>query len=46
VAVAETRLPGASDARTVNASHTALLFSARAARYACAFLKHGRFSGV
>lgn len=46
VAVAETCLPGASDTRLVGASHTALLFSARAARHVCAFLRHGRFTGA
>jgi len=46
VAVAETHLPGAGDTRVVGASHTALLFSARAARYVCAFLKRGRFTAA
>jgi len=43
VAVAETRLAGASDAITLNVSHTGLLFSARAAAQALHFLTTGRF---
>lgn len=43
VAVAETQLPGISDHCTVAASHTALLFSERAA-LTVHFLQHGRFS--
>lgn len=46
VAVAETRLPGASDTRTVNVSHFGLLFSTRTAHHLCTFLKHGRFAGA
>ena len=45
VAVAETRLPGLADHVVVRASHTGLLFSAAAARYAIAFLRHGQFQG-
>lgn len=44
VAVAETRLPGISDHATVRASHTALLFSERAAALTVRFLREGRFS--
>lgn len=44
VAVAETRLPGISDHCTVAASHTALLFSERAAALTAHFLRHGHFA--
>jgi pimeloyl-ACP methyl ester carboxylesterase len=44
VAVAETRLPGIADHITVRASHTALLFSERAAALTVQFLREGRFS--
>ncbi|MCA1714594.1 MAG: alpha/beta hydrolase [Gammaproteobacteria bacterium] len=44
VAVEETRLPGLADHVVVEASHSGLLFSAEAAQYAIAFLRHGRFS--
>ncbi|MBK9654779.1 MAG: alpha/beta fold hydrolase [Rhodanobacteraceae bacterium] len=44
VAVAETRLPGISDHATVRASHTALLFSERAAALTVRFLRNGRFA--
>ncbi len=43
VAVAETRLPGISDHATVRASHTALLFSERAAALTVRFLRAGSF---
>lgn len=43
VAVAETRLPGLADHVVVAASHSGLLFSAEAAQYVVAFLRHGRF---
>jgi pimeloyl-ACP methyl ester carboxylesterase len=43
VAVAETRLGGISDHITVAASHTALLFSSRAAALTAQFLEHGHF---
>jgi len=43
VAVAETRLPGIADHVTVRASHTALLFSERAAAQTVHFLREGRF---
>jgi len=45
VAVEETRLPGLADHVVVRASHTGLLFSAEAARYAIAFLRRGQFQG-
>jgi len=44
VAVAETRLPGIADHVTVRASHTALLFSERAAALTVQFLREGRFA--
>jgi pimeloyl-ACP methyl ester carboxylesterase len=44
VAVAETRLPGIDDHVTVRASHTALLFSERAAALTVHFLREGRFA--
>lgn len=43
VAVAETRLPGLADHVVIPASHTGLLFSARAAHQAAGFLRTGRF---
>ena len=43
VAVAETRLPGIADHTIVRASHTALLFSERAAAQTVHFLREGRF---
>ncbi|HVR81245.1 MAG TPA: alpha/beta hydrolase [Luteimonas sp.] len=43
VAVAETQLPGLADHVVVNASHSGLLFSAEAAQYVVAFLRHGHF---
>ncbi len=43
VAVEETRLPGLTDHVVVDASHSGLLFSADAAQYAIAFLRHGHF---
>ncbi len=43
VAVAETRLPGASDHLTLPVSHTGLLFSHRTAQATCRFLRTGRF---
>jgi pimeloyl-ACP methyl ester carboxylesterase len=44
VAVAETRLPGITDHVSVRASHTALLFSERAAALTVNFLREGRFA--
>lgn len=44
VAVAETRLAGIADHVSVRASHTALLFSERAAALTVQFLRTGRFS--
>ena len=44
VAVAETRLPGIHDHATVRASHTALLFSERAAALTVRFLREGSFA--
>jgi pimeloyl-ACP methyl ester carboxylesterase len=44
VSVAETRLPGIADHRTVAASHTGLLFSSAAADLTVAFLRDGRFA--
>ncbi|MFO1400195.1 MAG: hypothetical protein U1F30_03105 [Steroidobacteraceae bacterium] len=43
VAVAETRLPGASAHLTLPVSHTGMLLSARVAREVGSFLDHGRF---
>lgn len=43
VALAETRLPGLAAHCRVHASHTGLVFSARAARQAAAFLRAGVF---
>ncbi|TWH15308.1 MULTISPECIES: alpha/beta hydrolase [Pseudoxanthomonas] len=43
VALAETRLPGASAYCRVRASHTGLVFSAEAARQVAAFLRAGAF---
>ncbi len=43
VAVAETRLPGIADHRTVAVSHTGLLLSAEVAELTAAFLRNGRF---
>lgn len=43
VAVAETQLPALADHVVVDASHSGLLFSAAAAQYTIAFLRHGRF---
>lgn len=44
VAVEETRLPGLTDHRVVDATHTGLLFSAEVAHHAAHFLRHGRFA--
>lgn len=44
VAVAETRLAGITDHATVRASHTALLFSERAAALTVRFLREGSFA--
>jgi len=44
VAVSETRLPGATDFRTMPVGHMGLLMSARVARETSQFLKDGRFS--
>jgi pimeloyl-ACP methyl ester carboxylesterase len=44
VALSETRLPGATDHIALPASHMGMLLSARVAREAGAFLKHGHFS--
>ena len=44
IAVSETRLPGASDAITVPATHMGLLVSARTARETATFLRDGHFS--
>jgi len=46
VSVDETRSPALADHVVVAASHSGLLFSAQAARYAIAFLRHGRFEPV
>lgn len=43
VAVAETRLPGARDTLRLPVSHSQMLLSARCAREAAHFLRHGRF---
>ncbi len=43
VAVAETRLPGATAHITLPVSHTGMLLSARVAREVGSFLDHGRF---
>jgi len=43
VAVAETRLPGATAHLTLPVSHTGMLLSARVAREVGSFLEHGRF---
>ena len=43
VAVAETRLPGATAHLTLPVSHTGMLLSARVAREVGSFLDHGRF---
>jgi pimeloyl-ACP methyl ester carboxylesterase len=43
VAVAETRLPGATAHLTLPVSHTGILLSARVAREVGSFLAHGRF---
>ena len=43
VTVEETRMPGASDWIALDVSHSSMLFSAGAARQACAFLQHGHF---
>jgi len=43
VAVAETRLPGATAHLTLPVSHTGMLLSARVAREVGSFLAHGRF---
>ena len=44
VSVEETQLPGISDHRTVDASHTGLLFSSEVADLTMAFLRDGRFA--
>lgn len=44
VALAETGLAGATDRITLHLSHTALVFSRRAAEQVCHFLEHGRFA--
>ncbi len=43
VLVEETRLPGATQHLTLKASHSALVYSAAAARQAAVFLREGRF---
>jgi len=43
VSVEETQLPGITDHRTVDASHTGLLFSSEVADLTIAFLRDGRF---
>ncbi|MEO7063609.1 MAG: alpha/beta fold hydrolase [Dokdonella sp.] len=44
VSVEETRLPGIADHRTVNTSHTGLLFSFEVADLTIAFLRSGHFA--
>lgn len=44
IAVAETRLPGATDHIALPVSHLGMLLSARVAREACEFLAKGHFS--
>ena len=44
VTVDETRLKGMRDHIVMNLSHSGMLFSSRAAREICAFLKGGRFA--
>ncbi|MBA8882585.1 esterase/lipase family protein [Dokdonella fugitiva] len=44
VSVEETQLPGISDHRTVDASHTGLLFSSEVADLTVMFLRAGRFA--
>ncbi|MBK6598378.1 MAG: hypothetical protein IPG25_11055 [Proteobacteria bacterium] len=44
VAVAETKLPGATDHVVMPVSHTGMQFSARVARQIGEFLEKGRFS--
>jgi pimeloyl-ACP methyl ester carboxylesterase len=44
VAVAETRLPGATDHVVVDSSHSGMLMSVEAADQAIAFLRNGRFT--
>jgi pimeloyl-ACP methyl ester carboxylesterase len=44
VAVSETRLDGLADHVELDASHTGLVFSPRAAALAIPFLRHGRFA--
>jgi len=44
VTVEETRLRGMKDHIVLKVSHSGMLFSSRAAREVCAFLKDGRFS--
>ncbi len=43
VAVAETRLPGATDTCILHTSHTGVLFSRKAGQAVCRFLRTGRF---
>ncbi len=43
VAVAETRLPGIADHRTVSASHTGMLLSSEVADLVVEFLRSGSF---
>lgn len=43
VAVAETRIPGLADHRTIRCNHTGLLLAPAAARLVAAFLREGRF---
>lgn len=43
VAVEETRVQGAKDSVLMPLNHTGLLFSSRASRQVCAFLRDGRF---
>lgn len=43
VAVEETHVPGERDHLVMNVAHSAMLFSPKVARQACAFLRQGRF---
>jgi pimeloyl-ACP methyl ester carboxylesterase len=44
ICVAETVVPGASDAIVLPVSHTQMVMSALVVRQVCAFLRHGRFA--